>query len=294
MERLNLRDSGMKFVETHNHLTGWSPDAKQTFEELEAISTERGLHGFAISDHHDLDVFATEENPWEVDVPSYVETFYNRRRMPSKRGAGDKPGFLLSLELGWTPHNGVQLREIDEQYPFDYTIVAVHFYDGYDPFLHRDKIYFQNFEELYTSAINMIEQSARELSSSRIVAHYDFFSRYAPEDKSKMLYRHAPDSFDTLFRTMRDNEQILEINTGTISAMFRHKGYTMQEAMPDPDILKRYRELGGRFLTVASDAHRVEQNGRFVKEAIAYLNSLGFEEFAWFEERELHYSRVVL
>jgi histidinol-phosphatase (PHP family) len=284
----------MKFVETHNHLTGWSPDARQTFDELEAISIERGLHGFAISDHHDLDVLTTEKNPWEVDVASYVETFYDRRRMPSKRSAGDKPGFLLSLELGWTPHNGAQLREVDEQYPFDYTIVAVHFYDGYDPYLHKDKIYTRDFNKLYTSTINMIEQSARELSGSRIVAHYDYFSRYAPEEKSKMLYKHTPDSFDKLFRTMRDNEQILEINTGTIEALIRDKGYTLEEAMPDSDVLIRYRELGGRFLTVASDAHRVEQNGRYVKDTIAYLNSLGFEEFAWFEERELHYSRIVL
>ena len=102
-----------------------------------------------------------------------------------------------------------------------------------------------------------------------------------------MLYRHAPDSFDRLFRTMRANEQILEINTGTISALIRHKGYTLEEAMPDPEVLNRYREFGGRFLTVASDAHRVEQNGRYVMETIAYLNSLGFEEFAWFEERKL-------
>ena len=284
----------MKFVETHNHLTGWSPDAKQTFEELESISIERGLHGFAISDHHDLDVFSTEKNLWEVDVPSYVETYYDRRRMPSKRNAGDKPGFLLSLEFGWTPDNGAQLRELDEQYPFDYTIVAVHFYDGLDPYFHREEIYTESFGEFYPRIIDMIEQSARELSCSRIVAHYDFFSRYAPLVKSKMLYRHAPDSFDRLFRTMRANEQILEINTGTISALIKHKGYTLQDAMPDPLILNRYREFGGRFLTVASDAHRVEQNGRYVMETIAYLNSLGFEEFAWFEERELHFSRIVL
>ncbi len=284
----------MKFVETHNHLTGWSPDAKQTFEELEAVSIERGLHGFAISDHHDLDVFATEKNLWEVDVPSYIETFYDRRRMPSRRRAGDKPGFLLSLEIGWTPHNGAQLRELDARYPFDYTIVAVHFYDGLDPYDHFNEIYTEALGEFYPRIVNMIEQSARELPSSRIVAHYDFFSRYAPQVKSKMLYRHAPDSFDNLFRTMRDNEQVLEINTGTVGALIKSKGYTLEEAMPDPEVLQRYRELGGRFLTVASDAHEVEQNGRYVKETIAYLNSLGFEEFAWFEDRELHYSRIVL
>lgn len=284
----------MKFVETHNHLTGWSPDAEQTFEQLEAAAIERGLCGFAVSDHHDLDVFATEKNCWEVDVPSYMDTFYDRRRMPSKRGFGDKPGFLLSLELGWTPDNGVQLRELDELYPFDYTIAAVHFFDGMDPYYHSEELYTEPFGIFYPRIIDMIERSARELSGSRIVAHFDYFSRYAPQDKSKMLYKHAPDSFDKLFRTMRDNGQVLEINTGTISALNRHEGYTLEEAMPDPQILSRYRELGGRFLTVASDAHRVEQNGRFVKEAIAYLNSLGFEEFAWFEERELHFGRVMI
>ncbi len=282
----------MRLVDTHNHLTGWSPDAEQTFEQLAAASMERGLHGYAISDHHDLDTAMFEDNPWTVDVPSYVETFYEHRRMPSKRKDSDPPGCLLALELGWTPNNGELLREIDETYPFDYTIAAVHFYDGYDPYCHGEYIYTKDLKDLYPNIIGLIAQSASELSTSRIIAHYDFFSRYAPQVKSKMMYEHAPDAFDTLFRTMRDNEQALEINTGTIDALMRRKGYSLEDAMPDEAILKRYKELGGRFLTIASDAHRVEQNGRFVKEALAYLSSLGFHEFAWFEERILHYSVI--
>ncbi len=283
----------MKLVDTHNHLTGWSPDAEQTFGQLTASACERGLLGFAVSDHFDLDVTAEfEENPWVVDIPAYFDTFYERRRMPSRRKESDPPGFLLSLELGWTRQNGKQLQEINASYPFDYTIAAVHFYNGYDPYSNGEHIYTEKLGRLYSDIIGLIAQSAEELAESRIIAHYDFFSRYAPQKESKMTYRHAPDEFDALFRTMRENEQILEINTRTIDALHRRTCYSLEEAMPDADILRRYRELGGRFLTVASDAHSIGQNGHLAPETVAYLNSLGFHEFAWFEDKKLHYSRV--
>ena len=67
----------MKLVDTHNHLTGWSPDAEQTFGQLTASACERGLLGFAVSDHFDLDVTAEfEENPWVVTSP-LTDTFMN-------------------------------------------------------------------------------------------------------------------------------------------------------------------------------------------------------------------------
>jgi histidinol-phosphatase (PHP family) len=55
---------------------------------------------------------------------------------------------------------------------------------------------------------------------------------------------------------------------------------------PLPDILARYREMGGELITVGSDAHVPERiAGRF-EETAGILRSLGFRYYAIYKERK--------
>ena len=54
--------------------------------------------------------------------------------------------------------------------------------------------------------------------------------------------------------------------------------------MPSRDILKLYRELGGRILTIGSDSHKPEHLGAFVEETKLELKALGFREFCTFDK----------
>ena len=55
---------------------------------------------------------------------------------------------------------------------------------------------------------------------------------------------------------------------------------------PLPEILARYRELGGELITIGSDAHVPEKvAGRF-KETADILRSLGFTHYAVYKERK--------
>ncbi|HZK29577.1 MAG TPA: histidinol-phosphatase HisJ family protein [Clostridia bacterium] len=277
----------MKLVDTHNHLGYWSPDATQTYEQLMEAAVKRGLHGVAISDHYDPDCEMSDGSSWAFDPQAYMKAFYQKRRMPSERNSGDPPGFLIGIELGWMPEASLVLHEVVRDYPFDFAIISLHYFRNYDPYTHADHIYTSTLHRTYTEVIHTIADSAEDFCEAKIVGHYDFFSRYAPERDSKMLYEHAPDAFDRLFRVMRKNEQVLEINVGTVNSLMKRKGYALEEAMPDPAILNRYRELGGQYFSIASDAHHVEQNGLHMSETIAYLEDYGITEFAWFEDRKL-------
>ncbi|NLA71229.1 MAG: histidinol-phosphatase HisJ family protein [Clostridiaceae bacterium] len=282
----------MRFVDTHNHLGFWSPDATQTYDQLMEAAVDRGLHGVAISDHYDPDCTMSDGSAWAFDPKAYMETFHHKRRLPSERNPGDPPGFLMGIELGWMPEVSDILHRVVRDHSFDFAIISVHYFHNYDPYTHADNIYTSPLHKMYTEMINTIADSAEDLSEAKIVGHYDFFSRYAPERDSKMLYEHAPEAFDRLFRVMQKNGQILEINVGTVNSLVKRKGYTLEEAMPDPAILYRYRELGGQYFSLASDAHHVEQNGLHMAETIAYLETLGIDEFAWFEDRELFHDGI--
>lgn len=274
-------------VDTHNHLGFWSPDATQTYEELMEEAKRRGLHGVAISDHFDPDCEMADGSSWMFDPKAYMESFYGKRRMPSKRQAGDPPGFLLGIELGWIPEARQLLHEVVKDHPFDFAIISLHFFRDHDPYTHAEEIYTSELHQIYGEVIHTIADSAEEMSEAQIIGHFDFFSRYAPERKSKMLYEHAPEAFDRLFKVMAKNGQVLEINVGTVHSLMMRKGYSLDQAMPDPAIVNRYRELGGRHFTICSDAHHVNRNGLHMKETVSYLENLGITEFVWFEEREL-------
>lgn len=277
----------MTLVDSHNHLTFWSPDASQTYETLMAKAEERGLSGVAISDHYDPDCQMSDGSPWVFDPKAYMETFYPLRRLPSKREEGDPPGFLVGIELGWMPEVSQELHRVVKDSPFDFAIVSLHYFRNHDPFTHPGEIYTSPLHKTYTEVIHTIADSARDMAEAKIVGHFDFFSRYAPEKDSKMLYCHAPEAFDRLFSIMIDNGQALEINVGTVNSLMTRKGYRLDEAMPDAAILNRYRELGGTAFTICSDAHHEKQNGLHMKETLAYLEGLGIRDFVWFEEGKL-------
>lgn len=270
-------------VDSHNHISFWSPDAGQTWEELMEQATLRGLHGVAISDHYDPDCRMADGTEWTFDPQAYMDTFYEKRRLPSKRKPGDPPGFLLGIEMGWMPEAKGLLHKILADHPFDFAVISLHYLRNQDPFTDAEAIYTSELQRTYTEVIHAVADSAEEMSEARIIGHYDFFSRYAPQDRSKMLYEHAPEAFDRLFGIMIQNGQALEINVGTVNSLVKRKGYSLQEAMPDPAILNRYRELGGEAFSICSDAHYPAQNGLHMPETLAYLDSLGIRKFVWFE-----------
>lgn len=56
--------------------------------------------------------------------------------------------------------------------------------------------------------------------------------------------------------------------------------------LPHPSIIRRYRELGGRIITIGSDAHKPDKVGAYTKEAIVIIAKAGFEKITVFQNRE--------
>lgn len=248
---------------------------------------EVGLHGIVTTDHYDIDSTTPYGEEWVFDPEEYCEINYPHRRLPSQRQKGDPPGFLCGIEIGYIPKYSDRLRNLIADYPWDIVIMSLHLVHDLDPFHNPEKIYKPSLEDTYREIILVIAESAEMMPSANIIGHYDYFSRYVPGDKSKMLYRHAPREFDHLFRIMIENNQALEINTGTIEKLHLNRGYSLEEAMPDPEILARYQELGGDLISISSDSHHTNQVARLVPETCVWLQKHGITEHVWFEEQKL-------
>ena len=74
------------------------------------------------------------------------------------------------------------------------------------------------------------------------------------------------------------NKKALEINSAGLRQPI---GITS----PDESIIRRYKELGGKYITVGSDAHYAEHLGAGISEAYELALSCGFEKIAVYQDR---------
>lgn len=61
---------------------------------------------------------------------------------------------------------------------------------------------------------------------------------------------------------------------------------------PSRDILKLYKELGGKIITIGSDSHKPEHLGAFVDETKEELKALGFEQICTFDKMKPVYHNL--
>ena len=56
--------------------------------------------------------------------------------------------------------------------------------------------------------------------------------------------------------------------------------------MPDEEIIKRFKELGGKYITIGSDAHRWGDVGAGIEDGMRVLLKCGFTHFTVYEKRK--------
>ena len=80
-----------------------------------------------------------------------------------------------------------------------------------------------------------------------------------------------------ILKTVIQDGKGIEINTSS------HR-YGLKDSTPSRDILKLYKELGGKIITIGSDSHKPEHLGAYIDEAKELLKEIGFDSFCTFEK----------
>ena len=111
------------------------------------------------------------------------------------------------------------------------------------------------------------------------LAHLTYPLRYIvgkyhrPVDMSKF-----DEIIDEILLTLIKNEKSLEINTAGLRQPI---GVTS----PDEGILRRYKELGGKLITIGSDAHYAEHLGAGIDKGYELALKCGFDKIAVYQDR---------
>ena len=264
-------------TDIHMH-SDFSGDSDTAPEEMILGAIEKGLETICFTDHYDKD--DTEWGPEGIFEPEK----YFQELVPLAEKYKDKIDVRIGVELGLRPYLGAYYKDFTQKYPFDFVIGSVHSVQGTDPaagklFVNRTD------EEVYRLTFQETLEDIKNFSDFDVLGHMDYVVRYGKEQEKSYSYEKFSDEIDAVLKFLVENGKGLEMNTAGLK-------YGLPFAHPHPDVLKRYRELGGEIVTVGADGHKPEHIAYDFHKVSAILKGCGFQYYAEFRGRKPIFRRL--
>lgn len=251
----------------HIH-SAYSADSKASMEEMCRRAVTLGIPEIGFADHYDLH---PDENPrdWLRLVP-WVEELEKCR----SAFAGSLV-IRAGIEIGEPHLFQAETSAMLARAPFDYAIGSLHWIGRSMVF--RLEYFERPPEEAFGLYFEELERMTR-IGGFDVLGHLD-----VPARTSFELYGgYNPRSYESLIRPVLknciDHGIALDVNTSGL----RRRA---QVLLPGLEILRWYVEMGGRHVTLGSDAHRVEQVGMHLDVALETLRQAGLTHLTQFELR---------
>jgi histidinol-phosphatase (PHP family) len=266
------------FCDYHIH-SQFSADSKMTLEEISETAVKLGLNEIAITDHHDIDYqddsieFLIDKNEYLKEIEKYQQKYNGKLNI--------KKGIEMGLQLDILDECDQYLKN-----DFDFVIASFHTADKAD--LHTGD-FFKGYSqwEAYLSYLETILKTVRKYENYSVLGHLDIVRRYGDFETVPELMENptAASIIEEILKTIIKKNKGLEVNTS---------GYRIdgKNPMPSFEILKLYKELGGKILTIGSDSHSTEQLTNKFDYTIKHLKEIGFNQLSTFENMEVSFYSI--
>ena len=258
----------------HMH-TCFSDDSNTPVEAMAERAISLGMKRICITDHYDMDF---PDGEFTLDTAAYLKKLEEVREKYS-----DRLDLCVGVELGLQPHLKEEISRYLNEFSFDFVIGSVHLVDGVDPD-DRDEIK-RTDEEMYREYFRFTLECVRNIRGFQSLGHMDYVVRYGYQKERDYSYYKYADIIDESLRELIQRDIALEMNTGGFK-------YGLGFPNPHPDILKRYRELGGTMVTAGSDAHRPEQVGYQFQTLKQIVSDAGFDCLTVFNGRKPEFIKI--
>ena len=247
--------------DSHMH-TKYSADSEMSPYDAIRRAEELGS-GIVFTEHFDYAL------PGSIDFTFDPDAYFDEyRALRSER-------VRLGVEVGLRKSARLANDAFIKRAPFDLVIGSIHLADDLD-------IYYSEYyvgkdkREAYRRYFDaMIAESA--VADYDILGHIDYICRAAPYDDPEIDYASFRDQIDRVLKIVVDREKVLELNTRRLNSR-----RALKELVP---IYSRYRELGGRYISIGSDAHKVEAVGNYFDAAIDFARALDLTVVTFVERR---------
>ncbi|OGO80393.1 MAG: histidinol phosphate phosphatase [Clostridiales bacterium GWC2_40_7] len=266
-------------IDCHVH-SKFSTDGEMTPETACEKALDIGLDGLIFTDHLDFD-FPGANSYDNIDFSIYSQYMDNLKDQYK-----NKLSVLKGIEVGLQPHVLEASLKTVASVNFDYVLASVHIIGGIDPYC-RDFYKRKSIKEAYELYLQEILHNITAFEDFDNTGHLEYITRYAGYDDRTLRYNNHTDILDQIFKELIGRGKGFEINTGS----FRDKPGIVT-AQYDAAVLKRYKELGGEIISLASDAHNPLYLGYKFNYFKDMLLDCGFSYVTHFENRKPVFTKL--
>lgn len=276
-------------IDYHLH-TEFSDDSNELMEDQIERAIELGFDEICFTDHVD---YGTKKD-WDegdiqyrggdgigtavdelspianVDYPAYFDKLHRMKEVYS-----DRITLKQGLEFGIQTITIDKFEKLFSRYEqeLDFVLLSMHQIDNKELWTQDfQRNYCQkDYNELYYKEIYDVMKSYDHYS---VLAHLDLIVRY--DLNGRYPFRLVEDQIAEILKLAIRNGKGIEINTSSWH-------YGLDDTMPSRDLLKLYHDLGGRIITIGSDAHTTKYVGDHYEDAADLLKEIGFKEITTFD-----------
>ena len=249
-------------------------DGKEKPEDMVRAAEEMGLKEICFTDHIDFDSRA-EKQIMTFDTNDYNAAYdhLTSQKVKVRRG----------LEYGMVADRPELMGQALARRPFDFVIGSVHFVDGYD-------IYFppywegKTMEQAERRYLEEILACVQNHDDFDVLGHLTYITKAWNNPTNRPVeYALYTELVDEIFRQLIRKDKGIEVNT---SGMARSGVY-----LPSREYVQRFHDLGGKIVTVGSDAHTADRVGEYCGDAARMVADI-FGYVCTFENRQPIFHKI--
>lgn len=255
----------------HMH-TNFSCDSNTAPRDMVEGAIAKGLEMICFTDHEDKDY------PPELEVFSFDKDAYFKTMFALREEYKDRIEIRIGVEIGLQPHLNAYYKEYVREHPFDFVIGSLHLVHGTDPYTGQ---LFENQSdtEAYREAFEAMLECVKAIDDFDVLGHIDYVVRYGKHQARDYSYQKFASYIDAILEEVIRKGKGIELNT----AGFKHG---LGFCHPTPEIIKRYRELGGEIITIGADGHKPEDIAYNFGAVNDILKQCGFKYYTEFKDRK--------
>lgn len=257
----------MKIYDQHVH-SYYSFDSEQTIEEYIEKALDLGLSNFVLTDHLDLNYISTGK-----DLDFNIEN--QHKELDKLQGIYPQIQILKGVEIGYVKTEIDRIKKILNDHKFDLINYSIH-EDGKIDYYYKDKFLENGIKNVLNHYFDNIIEALDAGIDFDVLCHFDYgFKTAYLIDKTQQISNYE-DKIIPIFKRIIEMDKCLEINVKVQSFINdEHTNY----------VLNLYSRLGGKNITLSSDAHEVNCFYEQFDHYLGLIKKAGFDHLNYFVNR---------
>ena len=255
----------------HIH-TRFSVDSKEEMENYLKLLKDKEMKYFISCDHIDFDLI-NYHNDWLCDFDA------RRAEIDRLKKIYPEITFLEGVELGFRKDHLDDMRGVLKR-KFDLVQLSVHDNGVYD--FYKDV----KSEEVMNVYFDYILEAVSTWDDFNTLSHIDYGFKTYKRFNTNADINNYEDILNKIFKVLISKGKALEVNTKVQSAV-NDEFFTHLR-----DLLKMYKNAGGRKLTLSSDSHTTEFFMVDFEKYVQVIKESGFDSLSYFINREEHLYKI--